>query len=153
VAAMGSELDEKALEAAHSAYAAVRKANNPNAGDWDDVDAAIIAYRRALPAPDALVEPTDADIREMLDDLYNLHKQATVERSHYYVGSVCRRAAGIIRGLVRDPTEEQVERVALALLKATYQHYGDPAPKNPDLTLTSLLARAAIAAMREGGGS
>jgi hypothetical protein len=101
---MGSELDKNALEAAWSRF---RKGSIDGVDPKTCLAAAITAYRRALPAPDALVEPT----------------------------------------------EEQVERVALALLKATYQHYGDPAPKNPDLTLTSLLARAAIAAMREGGGS
>jgi hypothetical protein len=43
--------------------------------------------------------------------------------------------------------EEAVDVVALALLHATCRHYGDPIPENPDLSLTRVLARAAIDAI------
>ena len=36
---------------------------------------------------------------DILDDLADLHKQATVERSHYYVGSCVRRAIEEIENL------------------------------------------------------
>lgn len=41
-----------------------------------------------------------------------------------------------------------VEIVAMELTRATAAHFGDPMPVTPDLTLTKVLARAAIAAMR-----
>lgn len=44
---------------------------------------------------------------------------------------------------------EMIERVAVALLAATCAHYGDKFPSEPDLTLTLILARAAMRAMRE----
>jgi hypothetical protein len=36
---------------------------------------------------------------DILEDLKDLHKQATVERSHYYVGSVVKRAIAEIEQL------------------------------------------------------
>lgn len=43
-------------------------------------------------------------------------------------------------------TEEVLERAALAMVRATAEHYGDPMPTNPDLRLTKILARAALEA-------
>jgi hypothetical protein len=39
---------------------------------------------------------------------------------------------------------KRVDAVALALLHATCRYYGDPIPENPDLSLTRVLARAAL---------
>lgn len=40
--------------------------------------------------------------RQLLDDMRDLHKQATVERSHYYVGRVLERAIEEIERLDRN---------------------------------------------------
>jgi hypothetical protein len=45
--------------------------------------------------------------------------------------------------------DEMVDRVALAILRRTCEHYGDPMPATPDLSLTRLLAIAAIEALRD----
>jgi hypothetical protein len=37
-----------------------------------------------------------------------------------------------------------LEDAAKAILYATCDHYGDPRPENPDLSLTNILARAAL---------
>lgn len=42
---------------------------------------------------------------------------------------------------------KRVDAVALALLQATCRYYGDPIPENPDLSLTRVLARAALDAI------
>lgn len=39
---------------------------------------------------------------DILDDLKDLHKQATTERSHYYVASCCERAIAEIESLRRQ---------------------------------------------------
>lgn len=39
---------------------------------------------------------------DILEDLADLHKQATTERSHYYVASCCKRAAEEISKLRND---------------------------------------------------
>lgn len=45
---------------------------------------------------------------------------------------------------------EMVDRGALAMVRATAKHYGDPMPTNKvDLSLTRLLVIAVIEAMRE----
>lgn len=46
---------------------------------------------------------------DIIDKLNDLHKQATVERSHYYVGSTVKEAATVISG----------QRIALEMIKAT----------------------------------
>lgn len=40
-------------------------------------------------------------MKDILEDLRNLHKQATTERSHYYVGKCCLRAIAEIEELRR----------------------------------------------------
>lgn len=44
---------------------------------------------------------------------------------------------------------EMVDRIALELTRRTAEHYGDPMPANPDLSLTRLLAHAALVVLRE----
>ena len=45
---------------------------------------------------------------DILDDLEDLHKQATTEHSHYYVASCCKRAI------------EEIERLRAMLRMAKY---------------------------------
>jgi len=40
-----------------------------------------------------LISKSEGEVMDIIEKLEDLHKQATVERSHYYVGSVCREAA------------------------------------------------------------
>lgn len=60
-----------------------------------------------------MIDPSAANLRQILDKLNDLHKQATVERSHYYVGSVAKEAADMIRALNRlrpvQPTKVEGE--------------------------------------------
>jgi len=44
---------------------------------------------------------------DILDKLRDLHKQATTERSHYYVASCCREAIGEIEALRAGLKEAQ----------------------------------------------
>jgi hypothetical protein len=48
---------------------------------------------------------------------------------------------------------KRVDAVALALLHATCRYYGDPIPENPDLSLTRVLARAALDAIEQIGAT
>jgi hypothetical protein len=45
------------------------------------------------------------------------------------------------------------DAVALALLHATCRYYGDPIPEKPDLSLTRVLARAALDAIEQLGAT
>ena len=46
-------------------------------------------------------------MNDILDKLRDLHKQATTERSHYYVASCCGEAIGEIVRLRQDLAEAQ----------------------------------------------
>jgi hypothetical protein len=54
----------------------------------------------------------------------------------------CQRA--LIEAIEEPGDAKRVDAVALALLRATCRYYGDPIPENPDLSLTRVLARAAL---------
>jgi hypothetical protein len=44
----------------------------------------------------------DPDIKELLSNLHDLHKQATVERSHFYVGRLVTQSIETIERLERN---------------------------------------------------
>lgn len=44
----------------------------------------------------------DPDTQRLLADLHNLHKQATVERSHFYTGKVIQRSIDAIESYERN---------------------------------------------------
>lgn len=46
----------------------------------------------------------------IIDKLNDLHKQATVERSHHYVGAVIKEAIAEIERLKRELRDEMAER-------------------------------------------
>ena len=71
--------------------------------------AAIPAYRKAeavLAAYRAQPQPVvEEDVQRVLSRIYDLHKQATEERSHYYVGTTLQMAAALIERLSREKAE------------------------------------------------
>lgn len=53
---------------------------------------------------------------DILDKLEDLHKQATVDRSHYYTGSLIREAIEEIADLRRQITSLKLQRMRGSLL-------------------------------------
>lgn len=79
-------------------------------------------------------------IAEKLDDL---HKQATTERSHYYVGSLCQEAAAVIRAMEAAldhtlPVLEAVQRMMAPQAKSIGMVTGGPL----DAEIRAALAKA-----------
>lgn len=60
-----------------------------------------------------------------------------------------RQALAALRSAKDEVSEAAIEAAALAILHATCDHYGDPRPSDPDLSLTKLLAKAALIAARK----
>ncbi len=75
---------------------------------------------------------------EIVKALRDLHKQATEERSHYYVGKVVTLAADRI---------EHLEAQNAKLVEALYFIYGST---TPDASALRSMARKAIAAAEKG---
>lgn len=63
---------------------------------------------------------------DILDDLRDLLKQATTERSHYYVASCCRRAIEEIQ-MLRILSKPELREIAGRLLSGKKPTRGKPA--------------------------
>lgn len=104
------------------------------------------AQRTSLPLP-------DRERTEGRDDLVKRLRDESLWRDNT-VSALMREAAEMLsipdivdkREDRSARVEDDVERVALELLRATCEHFGDPCPATPDLTLTRVLACAAIKA-------
>lgn len=85
---------------------------------------------------------------DVLDDLVDLHNQATTERSHYYVASRCRLAIDEIRRL------RKVEGAARASVKDERDTYPEDPPRWADCgcagPLTEKLADALSGGQQSG---